>query len=77
MPAAARQAFLVGVFEALRLRVPADTYGYSATGAGGGDALFPYAESPLSGTVAVTADPAGEGFAIAFVLEEWRQDVAP
>ncbi len=69
-----RQAFLLDVFESFVRKIPADTYGYSAAGAGAGDALFPYAEYPLAGTVALTADAAGDGFAIAVVLEEWRTD---
>ena len=74
MPGERRQALLLDVFEALVKVVPADTYGYNAGEDGGGDALFPYAQPPLSGTVAVTADAAGKGFAIAIVLEEWRAD---
>jgi hypothetical protein len=66
-----RQAYLVDVFTALARTVPADTYGYSADGDGGGDALLPYAEPPLAGTIAVAADAAGRGLAIAIVAEEW------
>lgn len=77
IPAERRQAFLVDIFEAMVEVVPADTYGYNAASGGVGDALFPYAEPPLAGTVAVTADVAGKGFAIAVVLEEWRPDLAP
>lgn len=74
VPVERRQAFLVDVFEAMVRVIPADTYGYHAADGGGGDALFPYAQPPLAGTVAVTADAAGEGFVIAVVLEEWRSD---
>ena len=74
MPAERRQAFLLDVFESMVKVVPADTYGYNAGVAGGGDALFPYAEPPLAGTVAVSADAAGKGFVIAIVLQEWRSD---
>ncbi len=74
VPVERRQAFLVDVFEAMVRVIPADTYGYHAANGGGGDALFPYAQPPLAGTVAVTADAAGEGFVIAVVLEEWRSD---
>ena len=69
--AAQRQAFLLALFDGLVARVPADTYGYSTGDAGAGDALFPYAEAPFAGTVAVTADAAGSGFSIAIVLQEW------
>jgi hypothetical protein len=74
IPVERRQAFLLAVFEAMVTAVPADTYGYNAADGGGGDALFPYAQPPLAGTVAVTADAAGTGFVVAFVLEEWRSD---
>lgn len=74
VPAERRQPFLLDVFEAMVKAVPADTYGYNAGVEGGGDALFPYAEPPLAGTVAVTADAAGTGFVVAIVLEEWRSD---
>jgi hypothetical protein len=66
-----RQTFLLSLFGALVARVPAETYGYSTADAGAGDALFPYAEAPFAGTVAVTADAAGSGFSIAIVLQEW------
>jgi hypothetical protein len=66
-----RQAFLLALFDGLVARVPAETYGYSTSVAGAGDALFPYAEAPFAGTVAVTADTAGAGFSIAIVLQEW------
>ena len=69
-----RQPFLLAVFKGLVKDVPADTYGYAAGTDGSGDALFPYAEAPLAGTVALTADAAGDGFAIAIVLEEWRSE---
>lgn len=69
-----RQPFMLGVLEGLVKDVPADTYGYTAGTDGSGDALFPYAEAPLAGTVALTADAAGNGFAIAIVLQEWRSD---
>ncbi len=69
-----RQPFMLGVLEGLVKDVPADTYGYAAGTDGSGDALFPYAEAPLAGTVALTADAAGDGFAIAIVLQEWRSD---
>jgi hypothetical protein len=72
--AAKRQAFLLRVFNELEAQVPADTFGYSASDAGGGDALFPYAQPPLAGTVAVTADEAGTGYTVAIVIEEWRID---
>jgi hypothetical protein len=65
---------MLAVLEGLVKDVPADTYGYAAGTDGAGDALFPYAEAPLAGTVALTADAAGDGFAIAIVLEEWRAD---
>ena len=68
---ARRQSFLLALFDGLVARVPADTYGYSTGDAGAGDALFPYAEAPFAGTVAVTADAAGSGFSIAIVLQEW------
>ena len=67
---AQRQTFLLALFDGLVARIPAETYGYS-TGAGAGDALFPYAEAPFAGTVAVTADAAGSGLSIAIVLQEW------
>lgn len=69
-----RQPFMLAVLEGLVKDIPADTYGYSAGSDGAGDALFPYAEAPLAGTVALTADAAGDGFAIAIVLEEWRSE---
>ena len=69
-----RQPFMLAVLEGLVKDVPADTYGYTAGTDGSGDALFPYAEAPLAGTVALTADAAGNGFAIAIVLQEWRSD---
>jgi hypothetical protein len=69
-----RQPFMLAVLEGLVRDIPADTYGYSAGTDGAGDALFPYAEAPLAGTVALTAGPAGDGFAIAIVLEEWRSE---
>jgi hypothetical protein len=77
IPVADRQAFLVDVFNALLAPVPADTFGFSATLAGTGDALIPYGEPPLAGTVAVTAGEAGRGLAIAVVVSEWRLDVVP
>ncbi len=76
VPADRRQAFLLAILTRLVDEVPAQTFGYSATRDGGGDALFPYAEPPLAGTIAVTADAAGDGYAIAIVLEEWRSDQA-
>jgi hypothetical protein len=66
-----RQKFMLALFDGLVARVPAETYGYSTANAGAGDALFPYAEAPFAGTVAVTADAAGAGFSIAIVLQEW------
>jgi hypothetical protein len=77
VPEARRQAFLLDVLEGLVDVIPADTFGYSAARTGAGDALFPYAERPLAGTVAVTAGSAGDGYAIAIVVEEWRSDTAP
>jgi hypothetical protein len=74
VPEERRQPFMLAVLEGLVKDVPADTYGYAAGTDGSGDALFPYAEAPLAGTVALTADAAGDGFAIAIVLEEWRSD---
>lgn len=74
VPEEQRQAFLVALFKGLVRAVPADTFGYAAAGVGAGDALFPYSEAPLAGTVAVTADAAGDGFAIAIVLQEWRTE---
>ncbi len=68
---ARRQPFMLELFEGLVKEVPADTFGYNAGGTGPGDALFPYSELPFAGTVAVTADAAGDGFAVAIVLEEW------
>jgi hypothetical protein len=74
VPQERRQAFLLDVFGALVRVVPVDAYGFSAGDGGSGDALLPYAQPPLAGTVAVTAEAAGDGFAIAIVLEEWRAD---
>ncbi len=74
VPEDQRQPFLLAVLRQLVKDVPADTYGYAAGTNGAGDALFPYAEAPLAGTVALTADAAGDGFAIAIVLEEWRSE---
>jgi hypothetical protein len=71
---ARRQPFLLAVFDGLVKDVPADTYGYTTATDGSGDALFPYAEAPMAGTVALTANVAGDGFAIAIVLEEWRSE---
>jgi hypothetical protein len=71
---ARRQPFMLAVFDGLVKDVPADTYGYTAATDGSGDALFPYAEAPMAGTVALTANVAGDGFAIAIVLEEWRSE---
>jgi len=76
VPQKRRQAFLLAALQAFVNDIPAATYGYSATLDGAGDALYPYAEPPLSGTVAVTADAAGNGFSIAVVLEEWLADQA-
>ncbi len=75
--AEARQAFMLGVFDRLVDAVPADTFGFSATLAGAADALLPYREAPLAGTVAVTAGAAGRGLAIAVVASEWRTDSTP
>jgi hypothetical protein len=72
IPAADRQAFLVDLFQAMRPVVPADTYAYGTTLDGAGNALFPYADRPMAGTVAVHADAAGRGLAIVVVIEEWR-----
>jgi hypothetical protein len=77
VPGERRQEFLLDVFERLVMEVPADTFGFSASGSGAGDALFPYAERPLAGTVSLRADAAGEGYAIAIIVEEWRLDAAP
>ena len=71
---ARRQPFMLAVIGDLVKDVPADTYGYTVSTDGSGDALFPYAEAPMAGTVALTANAAGDGFAIAIVLEEWRSD---
>jgi hypothetical protein len=71
---ARRQPFMLAVFDGLVKEVPADTYGYTAATDGSGDALLPYAEAPMAGTVALTANAAGDGFAIAIVLEEWRSE---
>jgi hypothetical protein len=74
LPGERRQAFLLHLLERLTDVVPADTFGYSAGGTGDGDALFPYAERPLAGTVSLTAGEAGDGYAIAVIVEEWRVD---
>lgn len=74
VPGERRQAFLLDVLRHLTDVVPADTFGYSAAGTGDGDALFPYAERPLAGTVSLTAGAAGDGYAIAVIVEEWRVD---
>lgn len=74
IPEERRQTFLVEVLRAFVGQIPADTFGFSTTDTGPGDALYPYAEPPFAGTVAVTADAAGTGFAIAIVLQEWRSD---
>jgi hypothetical protein len=71
---ARRQPFLLALIEDLVKVVPADTYGYTAATSGSGDALLPYAEAPMAGTVALTANAAGDGFAIAIILEEWRSE---
>ena len=76
VPEARRQAFLLDTFEALAEAIPAETFGYSAGGAGIGDALYPYAQPPLAGTVALTAGPADRGLAISIVIHEWRVDQA-
>jgi hypothetical protein len=73
----ARQAFLLDVFDGLVAAVPADTFGFSATQAGTGDALLPYGEAPFAGTVTVSAGGAGRGLAVALVVAEWRTDSAP
>jgi hypothetical protein len=72
LKAKSRQSFLLALIMQLVGEVPAETYGYSANLDGSGDALLPYAEYPLAGTVALTADSAGPGFSISIVLEEWR-----
>jgi hypothetical protein len=72
IPVDERQAFLVDVFQALRPEIPAETYAYGTTGDGAGNALYPYADRPMAGTVAVHADAAGEGLAIVVIVEEWR-----
>jgi hypothetical protein len=72
LQAKSRQSFLLALIMQLVGEVPAETYGYSANLDGSGDALLPYAEYPLAGTVALTADSAGPGFSISIVLEEWR-----
>ncbi len=72
IPAGDRQAFLVDLFQALRPAIPAETYAYGTTLDGAGNALFPYADRPMAGTVAVHADAAGKGLAIVVVVEEWR-----
>jgi hypothetical protein len=74
---AARQAFMLDVFDGLVGAIPADTFGYSASLAGTGDALLPYGEAPFAGTVTVSAGSAGRGLAIALVVTEWRTDTAP
>lgn len=71
---ARRQPFMLAVIESIVKDVPADTYGYTAATNGSGDALLPYAEAPMAGTVALTANAAGDGFAIAIILEEWRSE---
>ena len=68
---------MLDVIDGLVAMVPADTFGYSTTLAGTADALLPYGESPLAGTVTVTAGAAGRGLAIALVVSEWRLDSAP
>lgn len=73
----ARQAFLLDVFDGLVAAAPADTFGFSATLAGTGDALLPYGEAPFAGTVTVSAGGAGRGLAVALVVAEWRTDSAP
>ena len=60
------------LFQALRPVIPAETYAYGTTLDGAGNALFPYADRPMAGTVAVHADAAGKGLAIVVVVEEWR-----
>ena len=72
-----RQAFMLGIFAGLVAAVPADTFGFSSTLAGSGDALLPYGEAPLAGTVAVSAGAAGRGLAIALVVAEWQTDSTP
>lgn len=74
VPAERRQSFLLAVIEGLVREVPAETYGYSASTRGSGDALFPYTERPLAGTVALAADAAGPGFEIVIILQEWRAE---
>jgi hypothetical protein len=74
IPEEQRQSFLVDLFAALEGVIPADTYGYRSTLRGAGSALYPYAERPMAGTVAVHADAAGEGLAVVIVVEEWRTD---
>ncbi len=71
-----RQAYLVRLFGELARVAPADTYGYSADGSDGGDALLPYAEPHLAGTVSVVAGSAAKGLAVAIVVEEWSVSTA-
>lgn len=65
-----RQSFLLAVIDALVQQVPSETYGYSSSARGAGDALFPYAQDPFVGTVTLSADAAGAGFEIVITLEE-------
>ena len=72
IPEAERQGFLIRLFRGLATRIPADTFSYGTTIEGSGSALFPYAERPMAGTVALHAGSAGEGLAIVIVIDEWR-----
>jgi hypothetical protein len=70
--AAERQGFLVRLFRALATRVPAETFSYGTTLDGSGSALFPYAEQPMAGTVAVHAGGVGRRLAVVVTIEEWQ-----
>jgi hypothetical protein len=74
IPETARRTFLVDLFQSIADVTPADTYGYRSTRAGEGNALYPYAEPPMAGTVSVHADAAGKGLALVIVIQEWRSD---
>ncbi len=74
VPPPDRQSFLIRLFKVLKTTIPAETFAYGTTLQGAGDALFPYAERPMAGTLALHADAAGKGLAIVVILEEWRTD---
>jgi hypothetical protein len=65
-----RQTFVLAVIDALVQQVPSQTYGHSTGAIGAASALFPYAEHPYVGTVALSADAAGMGYEIVITLEE-------